>query len=188
MPYFPDGSPADEHFTDDEIALMNTRYDQRVEDVEPVNPDEGQTEEDYKAEITAIIDEIRSDMESADDEEKAFLHYLHNVENDDTAWFDDFTSRAGSFWGRGTLISQGRSAEYAVVPEADIDEVFKSYGENYVDECVLPGANETLQRYFDYDKFIEDLKTDGYGIMSSYDGNYEEVTFDDVTYYIFRLN
>lgn len=188
MPYFPDGSPADEHFTDDEIALMNTRYDQRVEDVEPVNPDEGQTEETYQAEIAGIIDEIRSDMESADDDEKAFLYYLHNVENDDTAWFEDFTSQTCGFWGSGTTIRQGRSAEYAVVPEEDIDEVFEAYGENYIDECVLPNADETLKKYFDSERFIEDLKADGYGIMSSYDGNYEEVTFDGKTYYIFRLN
>jgi hypothetical protein len=188
MPFFLTGNEADIHFTADELAHMNRRYDNLIEDIEPVNEDEGQTEETRSEEIATLADEIRSDMEAATNEEKAFLEYLVTNDGDDTAWFDDFRDADYKFYGYGTVLRQG-SAEYAVIPECDIEDVFKVYIREYVDECVLPGKDDTAQRYFDYEAFQHDVECEsGYGIMSSYDGNYEEFTVNDETYYIFRLN
>jgi len=187
MPYFTAETEKDYGRTDEDLAIMNKRYDYLVDDIKPVNPDEGQTEETRSEEIQTLIDEIRSQMDSATDEERAFLSYLIDCENDEEAWFDYFSDAGYKFYGAGTVIREG-SAEYAIVPEADIDDAFKEYAEQYVDDCILPTMPESTRRYFDMEAFIEDLQVDGYGIMSSYDGNYEEITVNGVTYYVFRLN
>ena len=187
MPFFLAGNEADEHFTADELAHMNRRYDDLIEDIEEVNEDEGQTEASRSEEIATLTDEIRSDMDAATEEEKALLEYLVTNDGDDTAWFDDFRDADYKFYGYGSVFRQG-SAEYAVIPEADIDDAFKEYAEQYADDCILPEMPEHTRRFFDMDKFVEESEHDGYGIMSSYDGNYEEFTVNDVTYYIFRLN
>jgi len=191
MPYFTTETEKHEGqngHSADELAIMNRRYDELIEDVEPVNEDEGQTEETRTEEIDSLIADIRDGIDCATEEEKAFVEYLHSCENEDI-WFDDIDTAKYQFYGGGAVISQGRSSEYAVIPECDIEEVFKEYAHHFADDCIIPGkADETLKRYFDYDAFTEDLSNDGYGIMSSYDGNYEEITFDGVTYYVFRLN
>jgi len=172
----------------DELMIMNRRYDELLEDIEPVNEDEGQTEETRAEEINSLIADIRDEIDCATEEEKAFVEYLHSCENEDI-WFYDIDTFKHQFYGGGAVISQGRSSEYAVIPECDIDEVFKTYIREYADDCILPGKDDTAKRYFDYEAFQHDVECEsGYGIMSSYDGNYEEITFDGVTYYVFRLN
>ena len=187
MPYFTPETEKDYGRSTEDLAIMNRRYDSLIEDIEPVNPDEGQTEETRSEEIQALIDEIRDGIDSASDEERAFLSYLIDCENDKTAWFDDFRDNGYHFYGQGTVIKQG-SAEYAIIPEDDIDNAFKEYAEQYADDCILPTMPQETRRYFDMEAFIEDLQVDGYGVMSSYDGNYEEITVDGKTWYVFRLN
>ncbi len=188
MPFFPTGTEADEHFTADELTHMNRRYDNEIDDIEPVNEDEGQTEETRSEGIAFLADQIREDMEASTEEEKAFLEYLVVNDGDDSAWFDDFRDAGYRFYGNGSVFKQG-SAEYAIISEDDIEDAFKTYIREYVDECVLPGKDDTAQRYFNYEAFQHDVECEsGYGSMSSYDGNYEEFTVNDVTYYIFRLN
>ena len=191
MPYFTTETEQHEGqngHSADELAIMNRRYDELIEDIEPVNEDEGQTEETRSEEIAALIDQIREDMEAATEDEKAFLEYLVVNDGDDSAWFDDFRDAGYQFYRFGSVMRQG-SAEYAIIPESDIDDVFKVYIREYVDDCILPGKDDTAKRYFDYEAFQHDVECEsGYGIMSSYDGNYEEITFDGVTYYVFRLN
>ena len=187
MPYFTAETEKDYDRSTEDLAIMNKRYDSMIEDIEIVDEITGQTGETRSEEIQNLIDEIRDGIDSANDEERAFLSYLIECENDETAWFDDFRDAGYKFYGAGTVIREG-SAEYAIVPEADIDDAFKEYAEQYVDDCILPTMPESTRRYFDMEAFIEDLQVDGYGIMSSYDGNYEEITVNEKTWYVFRLN
>jgi len=191
MPYFTTETEKHEGqngHSADELAIMNRRYDELIEDVEPVNEDEGQTEETRTEEIDSLIADIRDGIDCATEEEKAFVEYLHSCENEDI-WFDDISIAEHRFYEGGAVISQGRSSEYAVIPEGEIEDVFTMYIREYADDCILPGKNDTAKQYFDYEAFQHDVECEnGYGIMSSYDGNCEEITFDGVTYYIVRLN
>jgi hypothetical protein len=48
---------------------------------------------------------------------------------------------------------------------------------------------KSIQNYFDKEEFIKDAKFDGRGhSLSAYDGNEQEQTVNDVTYYIYRQN
>ena len=187
MPYFTEDTEKDYGRTPDDLTIMNRRYDDQIGDIEPVDEETGQTEETRAEEIERLIDDIRDGIDSASAEEVAFLEYLVTSGGEDNAWFDDFRDDGYKFYRFGTVIREG-SAEYAIIPEADIDDAFKEYAEEYADDCVLPTMPENTRQYFDMDKFVSDLQTDGYGIMSSYDGNYDEVTVNGVNYYVFRLN
>lgn len=187
MPFFPDGTEADQHYTEDELAIMNRRFDELVQDIEPVNPDEGQTEETRNEEIQSLADDIRSEMDSADEEAKAFVEYLHSCESEDT-YFDDINQESYKFYGFGAVFRDGNS-EYAVLSEDEIEDAFKACVRELADETIVHSMPEDSRRYFDYEAYTSDVEAgDGWGIMSSYDGNYEEITINEKAYYIFRLN
>ena len=74
-------------------------------------------------------------------------------------------------------------------------EAIEEYDENSSDYLVLTDdeANdkleESLDSYFDEDAWKYDAKMDGRGhSLASYDGNENEETVNDETYYIYRIN
>ena len=47
----------------------------------------------------------------------------------------------------------------------------------------------SLDNFIDEDELAKALvDSDGYGLMNSYDGNYNTIDFDSETYYIMRIN
>lgn len=83
------------------------------------------------------------------------------------------------------LYTVGRE-EYAVISDDDIDDVFKAYARDYIDDCIT--IPNDIRPYFDEDKFIDDMRMDGYGIMASYDGDDNEQEYNDTLYHILRMN
>lgn len=189
MPYFTSETEEGTSRTPEELTLMNTRYDQQVDEVEPVNEETGQTEESRSEEIEKIIDEIRSDMDGASEEEIALLFHLHN-EGDTDVWLDDLTTHTGGFNTADLIdVGYGSGEEWGVISSDNIDAAYRAYCEGYIDDCVLPEIPESYRRYFDTDLYIADMeKGEGWGAMSSYDGNYDEVTIGGKTWYLFRVN
>jgi hypothetical protein len=189
MPFFTSETEEGTSRTSEEIALMNTRYDQQVEDVEPVDEETGQTEESRSEEIEKLIDDIRSDMDGANEEEIALLFHLHN-EGETDYWLDDLTTHIGGFYTADLIdVGHGTSEEWGVVSSNGIEDVYRDYCTGYIDDCVLPEIPERYRQYFDTDLFVSDMeKGDGWGAMSSYDGDYQEVTIGGKTWYLFRMN
>jgi hypothetical protein len=189
MPYFTSETEEGTGRTSEEIALMNTRYDQQVEDVEPVNEETGQTEESRSEEIEGIIDEIRSDMGGASEEEIALLYHLYN-EGVYEYWLDDFRVNPDGFYQSPLIdVGHGTSEQWGVIFSGHIEGAFKIYAQGWIDEYVLPTIPERYRLYFDSGAFIHDMELEGgYSGMSPYDGNYEEVTIGGQTWYLFRVN
>lgn len=75
--------------------------------------------------------------------------------------------------------------EFRLIDEKFIDDIFEDSVIQLVEDCYFTKDNEFLQRYFDYDKFVQDCKMDGFWThFNSYD--WSEEFFD--WYYIFRIN
>ena len=47
---------------------------------------------------------------------------------------------------------------------------------------------QNLRSYFDHEAYTKDMAMDGYGQMSGYDGNDNEVVIGDKYWHVFRLN
>ncbi len=169
------------------IDLLNTKFNLELEDIDPVNQEGGQTEETREKEILSLVDSLASDASLASEEEVALLCHLHRNEKETDIWFDDISDTGGEFYSTGKIIKQG-TAEYAVVYEPSIKRAFNEYVEDYVKSIVLPEIPERYRIYFDIGKFADDLEIEGYGQMSSYDGNYSEVTIGKEMWLVFRLN
>ena len=100
---------------------------------------------------------------------------------------DEITEEGSNWFGNADVFSYG-NAEYAVISENDIEHVFHEYAEDMIDEVVLPELPERYRSYFDYERFERDMSYDGYGQMSSYDGEDNEEKIGDTYYHIIRLN
>jgi hypothetical protein len=182
----PDQMPAD---TPRElIELMDTRFCLEIRDITEVDPESGRIneEEKHQEEISALVDSIVDDALSATDEEVVLLYYLHS-EGETDLWFDGLDDKHHAFYGSGTVIEEG-SAEYAVIANDGIEEAFKEYATELIDDIDIPNIPENLRSYFDYEQRIYDLEMDGYGQMSSYDGNDNEVIVGGKYWHVFRLN
>jgi hypothetical protein len=160
--------------------IMIARYNGLIEDVDT------EDQKERIEEINQIKETIIMEVSDADPELCALLLSLHS-EGETDLWFDDF-KEGYRFYGKCNTYEIGKNRQWAVIPESDIDDVFKEYTDNYVNDCILPEVPENIRSYFDYDKFNEDAQSDGYGIMSSYDGQDNEQDFDDNLYHILRLN
>lgn len=92
--------------------------------------------------------------------------------------------------GHNTYTVESEPGEYMVLTDAEADERWDEYLENYIDECILPQIlPEDLRSYFDHEAWKRDAKFDGRGhCLSSYDGNEHEVKIDDEWFYIYRTN
>ena len=112
--------------------------------------------------------------------------YKHLTDNNNVVDIADIEELKYDYYGSPMLEIDG--SEYAVIANDDIERVFHEYAENTIDECILPDVPDRYQSYFDYEKFERDMSYDGYGQMSSYDGNDNEVIIDDVYYHILQMN
>ena len=75
--------------------------------------------------------------------------------------------------------------EYLFGTDAEMDELWDEYLDNYIDECILPEVPEAFQNYFDDEKWKSDAKDDGRAhSLASYDGH--ELSHGD--YYFYRTN
>jgi hypothetical protein len=87
--------------------------------------------------------------------------------------------------------------EYTVYTDDEADKAWDEELDNYVEECLMPEIkDETLKRYFDFDRWKEDAQNDGRGhSLSRYDGCENEQIIKvcegtdnetKETYYIYR--
>ena len=122
-------------------------------------------------------------------EKMALREYLiaeKEIDLDDPFYLDDIEQLNYDFYGAPLFEVNGN--EYAVIDGDLIESVFHDYAEQLIDEVVLCDLPERYRGYFDYEKFIRDMSFDGYGQMSSYDGNDYEIKLDDTYYHILRVN
>jgi len=162
------------------VELMNTRYLREAENFEDCRGT------DLQDELEILINAIISDTEAATDEEIALLYYLHG-DGETNLWFDDFDDQCRTSYGSGPVIREG-STDYAIIAHDDIEEAFKEYATGLINEIDIPNIPEHLRAYFDYEQRIHDLEMDGYGQMSGYDGNDNEVIVGQKCWHVFRLN
>lgn len=81
------------------------------------------------------------------------------------------------------------SQEYLVVTDSEADELWDESLDNYIDECITPELPEAYRYYFDDEAWKRDARMDGRGhSLSIYDGDENEQTIDNDTYYIYRTN
>lgn len=178
---------AEKIFTDAELSgiqdlesIMIARFAELAIDIETGDPDEMQPERKQ------LATDISNDARGADPELCALLLFLHS-EGDEDLWFDDFKS-GYRFYGRANTYEIGKSRQYAVIPDSDIEDVYTEHVDNYIDECILPDMPEHTRNYFDREQFHTGTESDGYGTMASYDSADNEQEFNGETYHILRLN
>lgn len=179
MPYFdkensPDKDPK-------VIVMLNTRYDMGIADITLITPDQ------YKDEKAELIEQITYELPS-DEEDIALLLYLHG-DGETDLWVDDYNFERSYSHKGGNVYRVCNRREYLVVSSSDLDDVYRDYMVELIDDCVIPNLPENLKNYFDYDSYIDDsLSGDGYGQLAPYDGNDNEVQYNGTYYHIFRLN
>ena len=137
-----------------------------------------------------LYDEYLAESEySDDDEDKPFDFDTCNMPEKVKAlseWLecdpDDITEETDQIFS-----AHGR--EYLVVDDDEADELWDDYLDNYIDECLE--VPDSLEPYFDRDRWKEDARVDGRGhSLSRYDGCEHDVTveYDGMkeTYFIYR--
>ena len=81
--------------------------------------------------------------------------------------------------------------EYIVADEDEADELEKEYVENLIEECYLWEIKKKfpdLLRYFNIEEMLEDFCGNRGENLSSYDGREYDVTINNKTYNIYRIN
>jgi hypothetical protein len=75
--------------------------------------------------------------------------------------------------------------DYLAGTDDEMDQAWDDELENYIDECLeIP---ESVQNYFDREKWKDDAKIDGRGhALNHYDGGEEEIKLNGVYYYAYR--
>jgi hypothetical protein len=78
-----------------------------------------------------------------------------------------------------------QGTDYLAGDDGEMDEEWDNYLENYIDECLeIP---ESVERYFDREKWKDDAKMDGRGhSLNSYNGGEEEAKINGTYYYAYR--
>jgi hypothetical protein len=101
----------------------------------------------------------------------------------------DLSEASYKHYGELRIFEHGR-AEYAVGTDSEADDAWDAFLESYIDECLIPEIkDETLKQYFDTEAWKRDARMDGRGhSLSSYDGNEDEISADDETFYLYRIN
>ncbi len=79
--------------------------------------------------------------------------------------------------------------EYYVLTDSEADDVWESELDDYISHVIMPEIPGYLQIYFDEERWKEDARYDGRGhSIGRYDGNENEETIGDETFYIYRIN
>ena len=128
-------------------------------------------------------------MVNYEEPEKLSLREWYVKENkEESLYMEDIEELTYDFYGAKMFEVNGE--EYVVIPSSDIEYVFHQYAENLIDDVVVCELPENYRGYFDYEKFEHDMSFDGYGQMSSYDGELNEyfLNDDEGLYFILRMN
>lgn len=79
--------------------------------------------------------------------------------------------------------------EYLICTNDEADELWEAILDNYLEECIYSELIGNLKNYFDDKAWKRDAKYDGRGhSLSGYDGNENEETISEETFYIYRTN
>ena len=79
--------------------------------------------------------------------------------------------------------------EFRCLTDAEADDLFQCYMEDYVEECALNEVPSHLHYYFDTDSYIDDVKSnDGRGpTLTSEDSEEHEIEVNDEYWFIYRI-
>lgn len=85
---------------------------------------------------------------------------------------------------------EDNAGEYIVLTDSEADEMAKDYGQNVIDEIVLPEIPERYHQYIDMEKLRADYAdtSERGAALASYDGHEIEQTLEGETFYIYRTN
>jgi hypothetical protein len=148
--------------------------------------------EDFEDNLNELMDAI----EAEEEEEKE-----RPVTIDDISLFEDFSEPETALAIALMLnlcvneiedIEEGsnyrwtvQGVDYLAGNDAEMDEVWNEYLENYIDECLeIP---KEMGRYFDREAWKSDARMDGRGhSLNSYDGGEEEIKVNETYYYMYK--
>jgi hypothetical protein len=164
-----------------ELKALNSFLQVKIETL-----DTDEQSDIYLEDVKHLNETVLSDYDDLTDEGKALFIFL--IDSDPKS-IDEITDiEVMSYDYYGSPMIEVNSEEYAVIEDDSIESVFHDYVENLIDDVIIPDLPERYQQYFDYDKMIRDMSFDGYGQMSSYDGEDQEVKLQGKYYHILRMN
>ena len=172
------------HVIEDNLDMDKLRSD--IEDVYENdirdNPESYLSDEDRE-----LSGSQEDEIQKLEEEKNELESKLHNMEPDDDE-YDETTDRIEEIDSEIDEIKdspEGDFKEDAI--EEKIEETVDYYMDNYND--FFSNMGYSYSDYLDKDSLVEYLtRTEGYGQMSSYDGDYDTIYFNDTNYYIFRHN
>jgi hypothetical protein len=77
--------------------------------------------------------------------------------------------------------------DYKVLTDSEANEENNYCMDNYIDDCVLPQIPSHLHMYFDIESFKEDMSSDRGSNIAAADGEENEITINETTYYIYKV-
>lgn len=95
------------------------------------------------------------------------------------------------------LEEEDYTVDYIVLTDEEADDKWEESLDNYIEECIQPEIDKlsenagNLSYYitFDEETWKRDARMDGRGhSLSTYDGNENEETIENTTFYIYRTN
>lgn len=139
---------------------------------------------DSDRELSSSQEDEISKLEEEKEELELRLHDM-NPEDDD---YDEVTDRIDEIEVEIDEIKDSPEGEYNEnAINEKIEEMAEYYRDNPEEYASTYGID--LSEYVDKDELIDSvISDDGYGAMSSYDGNYDSIEFKGETYYIMRIN
>lgn len=129
----------------------------------------------------------------AGDEDAAMESY--QAAKEDYESFEDFLSNECDEVEE--LEADDYKEDYRVLTDQEADEAWEESLDNYIEECITPKIDKlsegagNLSYYITFNEktWKRDARMDGRGhSLSSYDGNENEETIEDTTFYIYRTN
>ncbi len=109
------------------------------------------------------------------------IDHTEHTESDFLQWCKDNCEAIEEYDENGS--------DYLVLTDDEADDKWNDSLDSYIQECIFPELPKAYMNYFDEDAWKYDAKMDGRGhSLASYDGNENEETVNDETYYIYRIN
>ena len=159
------------------VDMAREDYEYQIRDY----PDGYFSEEDF--ELTPEQEERKEQLES---EIEIYEERLMDIEDSDSTEYEQTQDHIDS------LQEELDNIEVDTEPTEDmIDNKVEEYLYDVRRDPLdyLKNLGIDVKEYVDIDSLAEGLvNTDGWGIMSSYDGNYDEINFNGTDYYIMRIN
>ena len=174
---FSEGFIEDYLDTDTIVDMAREDYEYQMRDY----PEGYFSEEDF--ELTSEQEERKEQLESEIEE---YEERLMNIEDSDSTEYEQTQDHIDS------LQEELDNIEVDTEPTEDmIDSKVEEYLYDVRRDPLdyLKNLGFDVKDYVDIDSLAEGLvNSDGWGIMSSYDGNYDEINFDGTDYYIMRID